>query len=148
MLTARTNGNGLTLPHVFEELLREPFFAVAPTRLGGAERAGDQGTLALDVSETERELVIRATLPGFTRDQVSIEVADGVLRIAAEASEETDQGNERYHRRERRVGSLTRMVRLPVPVQEDKAQAQLKDGVLTLVLPKHEKVLPRKIAVN
>lgn len=148
MLMNRTNPVGLP-QRVFEELFNEPFFAVAPFRLNGSGRpTTEAGNLPLDITETDRDLIVTATVPGFTRDQVSIEVADGVLRIAAEQAQESEERNEKYHRRERRTGALTRMLRLPTQVQEDKAQATLKDGVLTLTLPKLEKPQPRKIAVT
>jgi HSP20 family protein len=90
-------------------------------------------------------------MPGFRKDDVRVEVRDGVLTISAEVNEEKTQegtGDEKFLRRERRYSSLTRSMVLPTPVHEEKATAQLKDGVLTLTLPKHEKALPRNISVN
>lgn len=149
MLMARQNHPVAFPQRVLEELFQEPFFAVAPMRMNGPGKGSvDAGNLPLDIAETEREVVVRATVPGFTREQISVEVSEGVLRIVAEQTEETEQGDTRYHRRERRIDTLARAVRLPVAVREDGAQAALKDGVLTLTLPKFEKPQPRKIAIN
>ena len=102
----------------------------------------------MDVSETEKDIVVRASLPGFKKEDVSIEVHDGVLTINARRDEEKEEQAERYHRRERRMTSMSRSVALPAAVQDEKAKAELKDGVLSLTLPKHEKVMPKRIAID
>jgi HSP20 family protein len=132
-----------SLPSLLDEFFREPYFMVAP--MGSAQSSA---SLALDLSETERDVIVRASLPGFTKDQICIEVHNDVLTIQAEKSEESQETNERYHRKERRFGSTSRSIALPVPVMHEKAKAELKDGVLTLTLPKHEKAQPKKISVS
>lgn len=126
---------------IFEELFNEPFFMLAPMNV-------DSGNLALDVSENESSVIVRASLPGFTKEQINVEVRDGVLTIHAERTDETEEKGEKWHRRERRFGQVARTVSLPAAVREDKANAELKDGVLTLTLPKHEKVMPKRISIN
>ena len=135
---------------VFDDFFAEPFFAIAPLRgVGGeGESGGMVSGLAVDVSETEKDIVVRASLPGFKREDVSIEVHDGVLTINARRDEEKEEQAERYHRRERRMTSMSRSVALPAAVQDEKAKAELKDGVLSLTLPKHEKVMPKRIAID
>ncbi len=108
----------------------------------------EEGTLALDVSEDEVSVVVRASLPGFSKEDVSVEVHDGVLSINATHREESEETGERYYRKERRVGSLSRRVALPSQVDDTKAKAELKDGVLTLRLPKSEQALPKKISID
>jgi HSP20 family protein len=133
---------------LLEHFFSDPFFAIAPLR--ALEKVEPPG-FALDVSETAKEFIVRADMPGFRKDDVRVEVRDGVLTISAEVNEEKTQegtGDEKFLRRERRYSSLTRSMVLPTPVHEEKATAQLKDGVLTLTLPKHEKALPRNISVN
>lgn len=120
-----------------------------------ASRAAiDEGTLALDVSEDATDLIIRASLPGFTKDQIDAEVHDGVLTIKATRSDpaaptpQSDQPAERYFRRERRTGSVGRRIALPGDVIESGARADLADGVLILRFPKSPKETPRKVAIQ
>ncbi len=128
-------------PSLLEEFLSEPFLMVAPM-------TQQAQSLAVDVSEAESDVVVRASVPGFRKDQIAIEVHDDVLTIRAEKSEEVEEKNERYTRRERRAGSFARSLALPAPVATEKAQAELKDGVLTLTIPKNQKAQPRKISIN
>ena len=134
-----------TFGRLFNNLLNDQFFddmkACAPA-------AATAGTLAVDVSEDDKSILVRASLPGFKKEEVSVEVHDGVLSINAQHVEEKEETGERFYRRERRVGSLARRLALPSTVQETNTQAELKDGVLTLRLPKIEKEQPKKIKIN
>lgn len=104
--------------------------------------------LALDISETPEDLVVRASLPGFTKDDLTVEVHDGMLTINAKQDETVEEKAERFYRRERRVGSVSRTIALPTAVAEDNATAELDNGVLTLHLPKLRKDAPKRIAVK
>ncbi|MFG0286501.1 MAG: Hsp20/alpha crystallin family protein [Phycisphaerales bacterium JB039] len=104
--------------------------------------------LPLDISETDDAYVIRASLPGYKRDEVNVEVHEGVLTISGQHTEEHEETGERYHRRERRYGSVTRRLRLPDDLADTEPQAHLTDGVLEVRLPKAEKTLPRRIEVK
>jgi HSP20 family protein len=128
----------------FEGLLEHFFAEPTLARAGGLE----EGTLALDLSENETHVIVRASLPGFTREDIDVEVHDGVLTIKATHREESEESKERFYRRERRVSSLSRRVALPSLVREKDAAAELKDGVLTLRLPKTEQATPRKIRIG
>jgi HSP20 family protein len=132
------------LSRVFEHFFDEPLLALMP--VPGAQ----QHSFALDLSEDESKLIVRATLPGFSRDEVNVEVDDGILTISGEHSEERTEGgeNEKFYRRERRFGSVQRRIALPVPVREEDATADLKDGVLTLRIPKVQKAPAKKIAIG
>lgn len=104
---------------------------------------------AVDVSETENEFRIRADLPGVKKDDLDISIQDGVLTINAETKEEKKEEKEgRVIRQERRYGKFVRSMRLGDTVDVDNIKADYKDGVLDLVLPKAEKVKPRKIDVQ
>jgi HSP20 family protein len=137
---------------------REPFDVPITTMsrlmsdLFGESLAGtnsvDEGTLALDVSEDDSDVIVRASLPGFARDEVEVQVHAGVLTIKAEQTVESETKDERFYRRERRTGSLSRRVALPSNVQDDQATAELRDGVLTLRLPKVQKETPKKITIG
>jgi HSP20 family protein len=133
------------MDRLFQQFLtRDPFLA------NGVN--DEEGTLALDVSDDGGAIVVEASLPGFKREDIAIEVDEGVLTINARHQEtRDDEGEEdgvRFYRRERRFGSLSRRVALPSTVDQDKAQAMLVDGVLTLRLPKSERDLPRRIEIN
>lgn len=104
---------------------------------------------AMDVSETENEYHVRADLPGVKKDDLDISIQDGMLTINAETKEEKKEEKEgRVIRQERRYGKFVRSMRLGDAVDVDNIKASYKDGVLDLVLPKTEKVKPKKISVN
>lgn len=125
---------------LINRLFQEPFSPTMPVI--------EEGALALDISESEDSLVIRASLPGFRKEDVNIEVHEGVLTISATREQETEEQNEKFYRRERRTGSVSRRVALPSMVADDQADAELKDGVLTLRLPKSKKDSPKRISVK
>ena len=132
------------LSRVFEQFFDEPLLTLMPVQ------GGQQHGLALDLSEDESTVIVRATLPGFSKDEVNVEVDNGVLTISGEHSEERTEGgeNEKFYRRERRFGSVQRRIALPVPVREEDAMAELKDGVLTLRIPKVQKAPAKKITIS
>lgn len=103
---------------------------------------------ALDVVDDEDAFLVRATLPGLTPEDIEVSVEDDVLTIKAERSEEHEESDENYLLRERRYGSYHRSVRLPVGVDGENVTAEIKDGVLTLTLPKREEHKPKKIEVK
>ena len=108
----------------------------------------EEGTLALDVAEGDGELVVRASLPGFDKKDIDVQIHNGVLSIKAEHSEERETKDERFYRRERRVGSVSRRIALPGVIAEASANAELKDGVLTLRIPQAEVARPKQIVVK
>lgn len=122
-------------------LFSEPFFADPQT-------VGNSGNLALDVSEDEKAVIVRASLPGFNKENIDVQIHDGVLSIKAERIEETEEKGETYFQRERRFGSVTRSIALPSVVDDAQTAAELKDGVLTLRIPKSEKALPKKVKID
>lgn len=110
-----------------------------------------QGALipAVDISENDEKYVVRAELPGVKKEDISVTVEDGVLRISGESkSEHEEKKNGRVIRQERHYGQYVRSLRLGTEVDEKKATAHYKDGVLELVLPKAESVKPRRIAID
>lgn len=110
---------------------------------GGLERlGGTSGFLApsIDVSETAKELTIKADLPGVAQKDIDVTVSRGQLTIKAEkkseAEETSDDKSRVFHRVERTYGSFQRCMALPFEVDAAKITASFKDGVLTLSLPK------------
>jgi HSP20 family protein len=98
-------------------------------------------TPALDVKETENELVVKADLPGIDEKDVQLTIQDGVLSMRGEKKSERKDERENYHLVERSYGSFQRSIRLPETVDEDKAVARFDKGVLTVTLPKRPEMV-------
>jgi len=106
------------------------------------------GTPALDLYQTDDEIVIKAALPGVQAEDLQISVTNGVVNLRGEVHEDQEDKTHTYHIRERRFGSFQRSVTLPTDVNVDKAHADFEDGILVLTLPKAEQVKPRSITVK
>lgn len=107
------------------------------------------GSLAVDISEgKEGETIVRASLPGFKKEDVQVSVHNGVLDIKAESREETETKDEKFFRKERRYGSLSRRIALPGNPSGEGVAAELKDGVLTVKVPGNGKSGPKKIDIK
>ena len=102
---------------------------------------------AVNVWEQQEALKVEMELPGIKSEQLDISVAGGELSIKVNRPD-VDQEGVTYHRRERPVGAFSRIVRLPMEVDADRVEADLRDGVLTITLPKAENAKPRKINVT
>ncbi len=105
-------------------------------------------TPSVDISETEGEYVIKAELPEVKKEDVKVTVENGVLTMQGERRQEKEEKGKRYHRIERSYGSFIRSFSLPESVDEDAVKAEYKDGVLSLHLPKSERVKPKAIEVK
>ena len=98
---------------------------------------------AVDVKETDNSFVLTADIPGLTKKDIKVNVANGKLSISGERSYETDQENDNYHYRERRFGTFDRSFNLPDTVDEENISASFKNGILSIRLPKHEVEIPK-----
>ncbi|HAF61605.1 MAG TPA: hypothetical protein DCK95_04695 [Anaerolineaceae bacterium] len=106
------------------------------------------GILDLDMYQTNDEVVIEASIPGVKPDDINISVAGEVLTIKGEIKQEKESENVDYHIKERRFGSFSRSISLPVQVVAEKANAEFKNGILKLTLPKAEEIKPKTITVK
>ncbi len=114
----------------------------------GAESWGVRVVPSLDLSETDSALEVRMDVPGMESKDIDIQVNGNLLTISGERKEEREEKGKTYHRLERRVGSFSRSVTLPCPVQENAVDAQYKNGILTIKLPKTDEAKAHKITVK
>jgi HSP20 family protein len=108
---------------------------------------GNRPFPAVNAWDEGDDIVAEAELPGLKGEEVDISVLGSELTVKGERKPVTEEGTS-YHRRERGTGSFTRVLRLPVEVDAEKVQATLRDGVLTVRMPKAEAAKPRKITVE
>jgi len=105
-------------------------------------------TPAIDLSETDSEVVVKASLPGVKAEDVEISVNDGILTVKGEKKSDDKTETENFYRREIRYGSFSRSVPVPSLVNHEQAVAEFNDGVLTVTLPKAEDVRPKQIKIR
>jgi HSP20 family protein len=107
-----------------------------------------EGQLAVDVYQTKDNVVIKAPIAGVTADRLDIEVAEDIVNIRGERVEEKEVDREHYYVQECYWGSFSRSVILPTSTMAEKASAALKDGVLTITIPKVAQDKVKKIKVK
>ncbi len=103
---------------------------------------------SVDMYQTENDLVVKAVLPGMKPEDIQISVTGDVLTLRGETKQEQEVKEATYHVKERRFGSFSRSLPLPVPVMTDNAHAEFDNGILTLILPRAEENLPKTIAIK
>lgn len=103
---------------------------------------------AVDILETENELILKADLPEVKQEHLDIRVEDGTLTLRGERKFESVQNEKGYHRIERSYGKFSRTFTLPDTISPENVKAGFKDGVLTVTLPKKEASKPRQIKVE
>jgi len=114
-------------------------------------RTSETGTLtpAVDVTERDKDFVVKADLPGIKKQDINITLQDSLLTVSAESKQEsTEKQGERVIRRERRCGKFIRTMQLGQDIDESKVKASFTDGVLELILPKKVEVQPKKVTVQ
>ena len=103
---------------------------------------------AVDLYQTDDEVVVKASLPGLKAEDVQITVTGEMLTLKGEFKQKEDVKEKAYHLREQRYGIFERTFALPTEVVSDKAKAEFENGILTITLPKAEEVKPKMIAVK
>ncbi len=104
--------------------------------------------LALDVVEDEEAYLVKASVPGIKPEDLDITFNKGLLTIRGEIKDESDTTKGQYHLRERRYGSFSRTISIPSSVEAEKIDADYKDGILTLKMPKSEETKPKRIPIR
>jgi len=127
------------MDRMFEEGVFRPLVSLAPWT---------EGSLAVDMYETDDSVVVKTAIPGVKAEDIDVSVAGDILTIKAETREEEEVKRENYLRRERRLGSYCRSVTLPGGLETDKAEADYTNGILTLTFPKAEEVKPKSIKIT
>ena len=101
-----------------------------------------------NLTETETGFEFTLDLPGIDPNDVTVEANEGQLLVAGKRNSETEEAGKTLHRVERRSGQFRRIVSIPAPVDEQKIAAHYHHGVLTVSLPKSEKIKPKRITVS
>ncbi len=126
--------------------LMEDFFTPSWSARGSWESA--VASFPMDVYQTEKEYVVKATLPGVKADDLDVSIVGETLTIKAATQQDQKVKDEDWLLRETRYTAFSRTITLPSEVQADKVDANYESGVLTLKIPKAEAVLPKTIKVK
>lgn len=131
-------------PMLFDEM--DEMFNRLPASMGS--QAMKAFVPALDMYETDTEVVVETPLAGVRPEDVEVSVQKGVLTLKGESKKEHEVDDKNYYRKEIRSGSFYRQVILPTPVMEDKVTAEFADGVLKITAPKAQSAVTKKINVQ
>jgi HSP20 family protein len=102
----------------------------------------------VDIMEADKEYVVKAELPEVPKEGVKVEIRDGVLHIEGERRKETEEKGRKFHRVERAYGKFLRTFTIPQDVEESKINADFKDGMLFVRLPKSTVARPKTVEVK
>ncbi|HXX74511.1 MAG TPA: Hsp20/alpha crystallin family protein [Nitrospiraceae bacterium] len=126
-------------------------FGPAPSTAGGDKKeaiAVAEWSPLVDITEDDKEYIVKAEIPEMKKEEIKINVHDDVLTISGERKYEKEEKGKKYHRVERAYGSFMRSFTLPEDADGTKVNAEYKDGVLKVRLPKSEKAKPKAIEVK
>lgn len=127
------------------------FFGLTPSRLANASQefmTVAEWAPSVNISEDEKEWLVKADLPEVKKEDVKVTVENGVLSITGERKFEKEEKDKKFHRIERSYGNFFRSFTLPDGADGGKVSAEFKDGVLKVHLPKNEKAKPKAIEVK
>jgi HSP20 family protein len=126
------------------------FFGLSPQRPvnGKEDMTVAQWLPLVDITEDEKQYLIKVELPEVKKEDVKVTVESGVLTISGERKFEKEEKDKKYHRIERSYGSFTRSFSVPDDADASKVSAEFRDGVLTVHLTKSEKARPKSIEVK
>lgn len=136
------------LPRSFDEMRRD--FDELLGGFFGEQDGGREMVMAprTNIAETEQAFEVTMDLPGIKPDELNVEVCDGQLCVSGEHKDEKEEKGKTYHRIERHFGQFRRVIPLGAGVETEKVDANYKDGVLKIVVPKSKEALTRKITVK
>ena len=133
------------LPSRFSRFLDDPFF-----RIGRMDEDANLGLWnpAVDLYEKDDQFVIKAELPGVDKNDIKVDLKDGVLTLSGERAYDNEVKEENYYRKERSYGKFQRVFTLPADVDTDKISAEFKTGVLRIEVPKPEEKKAKQVTVH
>jgi HSP20 family protein len=134
----------LTTRREFDRLFREAFSPL----FGETELSTRSWAPAVDIYETDNDIVLKVELPGIDAKDVEVRVEDNTLYLKGERKQEKEVKEQNYHRVERSYGSFARSFSLPNSIDANKVKAEYKDGLLTLAMPKREEAKPKTIKID
>lgn len=102
----------------------------------------------VNLSEDRENYYLKAELPGVKAEALDIQADAKSISVSGERTIDSENGNVKYHRKEREAGKFSRMIGLPGEIDMSKIEAHLKNGILDVVIPKAEAVKPRQIAIQ
>ena len=123
-------------------------FEDAVARMFNEPRGSRPWTPAVDIVETDNELVLKADLPEVKLEDIEVRLENGTLTLKGERKFEKEEKTKGYHRIERSYGAFLRSFTVPDSFDSDKIGAEYKNGVLTVTLPKKEAAKPRQVKVQ
>jgi len=112
------------------------------------EAEGEEGQLTIDVYQSPSDIVIKSTIAGVSPEDIDISITNDMVTIRGKRTKDEKIEAENYYYQELYWGGFSRSVILPIEVEADKAKATIKNGILTIKLPKSEKVKTKKIQVK
>ena len=123
-------------------------FEDAVTRMLSEPRATRPWSPAVDILETESEIVLKADVPDIDENDIDVRVENQTLTLKGERRFEQEDKAKGFHRIERSYGKFVRSFSVPSSVEADKVSAEYKNGVLTVTLPKKEAAKPRQVKIE
>lgn len=102
----------------------------------------------VDIYDNDENIVITAELPGINKENIKVDVKDRVLTLKGERLSENEVKEDSYHRRERVYGKFERAFTLPVEVDPEEIQADYKDGILKINIPKPKEQKPKQVTIH
>lgn len=136
------------LDRLFDELLPGSMFRLGRSPIARSLMQAQARTPKVDLIEQDNEVLLRAEVPGLSKDDLDVSIDEGSVTIRGTISHDGNNAEGDYYRREITRGEFVRAVALPSVVDTEKARASLKDGVLELVMPKLEVAKRRKIQIS
>lgn len=128
----------VSLREAIDHLFEDSF--ITPARLGGMPK--------IDIKDEKDKIVVRAELPGVNEEDVTVEILDNVMTISGEKKAEKEEKEEGYYYKESHSGTFSRSFTLPSDVKSEKAEAEMKNGVLSISVPKIEPKKAQKITIK
>jgi len=130
------------MDRIFERFFEHPWGPVELTPYSG------EFAPPMNISETDKDVVVKAELPGVDPNQIELKVVGNTLSLSGKKDETKEEKGDNFYRSERVFGSFTRSVQLPETVDADKVNAEFRNGVLTVKMPKKPGAMARKIPVQ